>query len=747
MLYSLTTCHMMKKTQQFPQPFIPRGSQENYNAESISLSSKQAHTDINATPWSVFVTKEAQTIQQVVLHFKTSPCTEFSASGNCYSGRSCWSYHSASERRRPPFVNGELVYGDAICPMINQGLECNNRDQCSYSHNMQEISFHPAKYKTSLCPKSSECADQFCPLAHSQGELRSIIITQSYTKTKVPNTILQPIQQNMPLYYVPSVEVRVQQLLAPYTQSYYATNSQYAQNTQSTDTELSSFKTKPCPHQYQHNHKHCIYFHSSKDRRRIPGKYSADRCEENENECCILGDSCPKSHSMVEKLYHPDKYKTKYCNNYPNRLTECEYGEYCCFAHSDDELKVELIHTLELDEDFFMFYFKTVWCPYMHEHNKAVCVYAHNWQDFRRKPNLFYYSCDLCPNWQSESFICEYKEGCPFEQNCLYCHGWKEQLYHPHIYKTRPCPDIKKCQKSLDCPYFHDSYDRRYPNMLLTYLPHSRDYKKNPNITISNNINSIKEFELEQISKMRPTAAPSFIPKDTTRRSFSSSEVLSKSSLIEPQGRKSDPHKSQNIMNEKAANTKEIRPSQPQSLSIPLKYIREESPESKEIPCIEDKKLFEIFSPTTDSGNNNLLLFTPSRPKAKHSSGLESTLIKPISSKEEHAFSSFSLTPSLQKQTFKKSSIFEKFHLDQDEPKNKDQEKDSLKKLFYLMGLETVFPNFESKSVNDILKMKKEEFTKLGINKDNDIEKLKQNLEEKHSEEEHNSSSIFSHFS
>ena len=41
------------------------------------------------------------------------------------------------------------------------------------------------------------------------------------------------------------------------------------------------------------------------------------------------------------------------------------------------------------NQEFYMFYFKTEWCPYNTEHNKAQCVYAHNWQDFRRKPHLF----------------------------------------------------------------------------------------------------------------------------------------------------------------------------------------------------------------------------------------------------------------------------------------------------------------------------------------------------------------------
>jgi hypothetical protein len=53
----------------------------------------------------------------------------------------------------------------------------------------------------------------------------------------------------------------------------------------------------------------------------------------------------------------------------------------------------ELIHNLEYDEDFFIFHFKTVWCPYNYiNHDTADCVYSHTWIDYRRKPHLYKYN-------------------------------------------------------------------------------------------------------------------------------------------------------------------------------------------------------------------------------------------------------------------------------------------------------------------------------------------------------------------
>mgnify|MGYP006969956972 CR=1 FL=1 len=55
-------------------------------------------------------------------------------------------------------------------------------------------------------------------------------------------------------------------------------------------------------------------------------------------------------------------------------------GEYCSFAHNEGDIMIELIHNLEYDNDFYIFYYKTVWCPFNYiNHDRANCVYAHNW--------------------------------------------------------------------------------------------------------------------------------------------------------------------------------------------------------------------------------------------------------------------------------------------------------------------------------------------------------------------------------
>lgn len=226
--------------------------------------------------------------------------------------------------------------------------------------------------------------------------------------------------------------------------------------------DIQNFKLKPCAQTTQHNHKQCPFYHNSKDRKRPGNFYSSDLCEYAETpENCPNGDMCLKAHNRVEQLYKPDKYKTKFCGHYPLNLHLCEYGTFCSFAHNEHDITIDLIHNYEYDDDFYMFHYKTIWCPFnLTQHDKALCVYAHNWQDYRRKPQAYSYDPLPCPNWKSTDFIVNYEDGCPLKEKCSKCHGWKELEYHPLNYKTKHCPS-KNCVKGRDCPHYHHMKERR----------------------------------------------------------------------------------------------------------------------------------------------------------------------------------------------------------------------------------------------------------------------------------------------
>ena len=107
---------------------------------------------------------------------------------------------------------------------------------------------------------------------------------------------------------------------------------------------LDQFKVEQCHVSGNHNHKHCRYYHSMKDKRRKTNAlYSPELCQHAETEKCPYGDECPDAHNKVERLYHIEKYKTKLCATFPKHLEKCEYGEYCSFAHSYKDIKIRLL--------------------------------------------------------------------------------------------------------------------------------------------------------------------------------------------------------------------------------------------------------------------------------------------------------------------------------------------------------------------------------------------------------------------
>jgi len=408
-----------------PPSTFPNPTQHPFSATSFNNFTNPTTIDYGSYAWNSFNTQESVTTQKVVLYYKTTACPQMNDPTGCPKVELCFNYHNMGDRRRPIFLNNKIAYSCQPCPNVAQGNLCPFGDSCRFSHSPYESAFHPAKYKTTYC-EGDNCLGDICPFVHEVSEYRN------------PATLLIYQQEDTAGFI-------------PYPQA----------TTELVD--LNSFKAYPCSLNTMHNHKRCIYYHSNNDRRRVPAFYSPERCPLSIKPLyCPQGDACTKTHNAVEQLYHPDKYKKRMCHDLQSGKKECEYGEYCCFAHHESELKCELLHELIKDETFYVTKFKTEWCPFNHEHNKSICVYAHNWQDYRRKLSQYRYSARMCPNWKYELYISDYTEGCPKGLDCEFSHGWKESLFHPDAYKTLPCQDLAKCRKGPDCPYFHSAEDRRF---------------------------------------------------------------------------------------------------------------------------------------------------------------------------------------------------------------------------------------------------------------------------------------------
>ena len=235
---------------------------------------------------------------------------------------------------------------------------------------------------------------------------------------------------------------------------------------------LEQFKVNSCHIKKQHNHKQCVFYHSIKDQRRSNKNYHDEICVFiQNNQQCQLGVDCPFSHNQVEERYMPRNYKKKFCYYFEiGKVENCEYGQYCSYAHSDQEIHLELLHKMKQDENFFIFRFKTVMCPFFNlKHDKGTCVYAHNFQDYRRRPDVFHYELKPCPYWKYDAYVHNYEEGCPYGEKCDKCHGWKEYDFHPLYYKTALCPNQTRCYKNYLCQFYHDEKDLRYLTFFINF--------------------------------------------------------------------------------------------------------------------------------------------------------------------------------------------------------------------------------------------------------------------------------------
>lgn len=56
--------------------------------------------------------------------------------------------------------------------------------------------------------------------------------------------------------------------------------------------------------------------------------YFSDLCQNfKKGVNCEHGEFCIFSHNLVESMYHDDNYKKRFCNFYPNQLSNCDYSK------------------------------------------------------------------------------------------------------------------------------------------------------------------------------------------------------------------------------------------------------------------------------------------------------------------------------------------------------------------------------------------------------------------------------------
>ncbi|XP_030198291.1 putative E3 ubiquitin-protein ligase UNKL isoform X1 [Gadus morhua] len=285
-------------------------------------------------------------------------------------------------------------------------------------------------------------------------------------------------------------------------------------------TYLKEFRTEQCPLFLQHKctqHRPftCFHWHFLNQRRRRPIRrrdgtfnYSPDvYCTKYDETTgiCPDGDDCPYLHRTTgdtERKYHLRYYKTGTCIHETDARGHCvKNGLHCAFAHGPHDLRPPVYDIRELqaqealqngqlgsgegipdlqpgvlasqamiektltedprwhDTNFVLANYKTEQCtkpPRLCRQGYA-CPHYHNSRDRRRNPRKYKYRSTPCPNVKHGDEWGEPSK-CDSGDGCQYCHSRTEQQFHPEIYKSTKCNDMRQtgyCPRGPFCAFAH----------------------------------------------------------------------------------------------------------------------------------------------------------------------------------------------------------------------------------------------------------------------------------------------------
>lgn len=398
--------------------------------------------------------------------------------------------------------------------------------------------------------------------------------------------------------------------------------------------DLSTFKTESCTISTPHEIKRCFYSHFPSETRRSLNAvfYSKILCSQK-NSC--NNSQCKYAHNYIEQIYHVDNYKRKYCKDFIES-GRCKYAEFCALAHSDYELKINPLHLLPISKDFLLFFFKTEFCPFSKiNHDRFTCVYAHNWQDYKR-PFFNNLKPSPCKKWDKDKEILEYTEGCPLGFNCDHCHGWKECEYHIVNFKKFFCKKGSKCERKEVCSFKHDDKDVSeekiesnffypVPNNLAATNKLTVDYMRAIGIELKTKLKTNSMFSsLKETSHCGLEEDPGELSERLNRRlvvqssnnikgGLANTDLLSLKQVQTPQSdhhivfskEKSDRQFSLNAPNLMSNSNKQ---SLTQNKNKQAKFVHDKSPR---VPSVHSNDRKNVDKPNEEEDSNEELNFPP----------------------------------------------------------------------------------------------------------------------------------------
>eukprot|EP00913_Durusdinium_trenchii_P020075 g18865.t1 len=288
---------------------MPRKSEASKKEEHKELNSKSDLPKWQPEP------DQPSSLEKFIRYCRTEKCSNFQA-GHCELHKpkmQCFNFHFEGQRRRSPLgADGTLQYWELPCKWISQSSKCPRGDQCTLAHSKGEISYHPAKYKTRVC-NGSDCQKATCCFAHSDKDINAAARYSHHSASGLKD-VPEETEENWDE--------------AP-------GQSQKPILKRKPTVDLSTFKVFPCRKSrgIQHDRKLCPFFHNPRDRRRPPGTYSAEPCDEcfdsmaeqregatSSRSSCSRGDSCRFCHNRPELLYHESVFKRRFCATFPKAV-------------------------------------------------------------------------------------------------------------------------------------------------------------------------------------------------------------------------------------------------------------------------------------------------------------------------------------------------------------------------------------------------------------------------------------------
>ncbi|XP_034075477.1 putative E3 ubiquitin-protein ligase UNKL isoform X5 [Gymnodraco acuticeps] len=374
-------------------------------------------------------------------------------------------------------------------------------------------------------------------------------------------------------------------------------------------TYLKEFRTEQCPLFLQHKctqHRPftCFHWHFLNQRRRRPIRrrdgtfnYSPDvYCTKYDETTgiCPDGDDCPYLHRTTgdtERKYHLRYYKTGTCIHETDARGHCvKNGLHCAFAHGPHDLRPPVYDIREIqaqealqngqlgsgegipdlqpgvlasqamiektltedprwqDTNFVLANYKTDQCtkpPRLCRQGYA-CPHCHNSRDRRRNPRKFKYRSTPCPNVKHGDEWGEPSK-CDSADSCQYCHSRTEQQFHPEIYKSTKCNDMRQtgyCPRGPFCAFAHVERIPSTEESMLTVMQSSSQYSECPvsewnsggSATSSNGqVGSIKnkgQMDQKMMDQEKQTQHTVFSAVNPLATSFTSSITSSLASSI-----------------------------------------------------------------------------------------------------------------------------------------------------------------------------------------------------------------------